>query len=175
MERFTMRRGIALLTGLVILGLINWSIYEKENHLKQGEVVFLELAPVDPRSLMQGDYMALSFEVGNRIRQALSSDDSQATQGYAIVRLDERKVAHFVRLGDKNERLAQNERRLYFRQRDGRVQFATNAYFFEEGQAERYEPARYGRFRVNDKGEPLLVGMHDAEMERLDPALPPVF
>lgn len=163
-----MRKGIALLTGLVILGLVNWSIYEKEQHLKQGEVVFLELAPVDPRSLMQGDYMALRFEVGNRIREALPSEESNATQGYAIVRLDEQKVAHFVRFGDKNELLAQNERRLYFRQRDGRVQFATNAYFFEEGQAERYEPARYGRFRVNEQGEPLLVGMHDAELERLD-------
>ncbi|WP_347332618.1 GDYXXLXY domain-containing protein [Marinimicrobium locisalis] len=165
-----MRKGIALITGLVILGLVNWSIYEKEQHLEHGEVIFLELAPVDPRSLMQGDYMALRFEVGNRIRQALSSDDSEATQGYAIIRLNEQKVAHFVRLGDKNEPLAQDERRLYFRQRDGRVQFATNAYFFEEGQAERYEPARYGRFRLNDDGEPLLVGMHDVKLERLDPA-----
>ncbi|WP_027329007.1 GDYXXLXY domain-containing protein [Marinimicrobium agarilyticum] len=173
-----MHKGIALITGLVILGLVNWSIVEKEQHLKHGEVIFLELAPVDPRSLMQGDYMALRFEVGNRVREALSSrdqEDSNATQGYAIVRLDEQKVAHFVRLGEKDETLAPNERRLYFRQRDGRVQFATNAYFFEEGQAERYEPARYGRFRVNEQGEPLLVGMHDAELERLDPALPPVF
>lgn len=163
-------KSIVVVTGLVILLLVNWSIYTKETHLTQGEVIFLELAPVDPRSLMQGDYMALRFEIGNRIREALSSGGSEATQGYVIVRLDERKVAHFVRLGDKNERLAQDERRLYFRQRDGRVQFATNAYFFEEGQAERYEPARYGRFRVNEQGEPLLVGMHGAELERLDPA-----
>ncbi|WP_414673872.1 GDYXXLXY domain-containing protein, partial [Marinimicrobium sp. UBA4509] len=52
-----MRRGIALVTALAILVLVNFSIYEKEQHLAQGEIMYLELAPVDPRSLMQGDYM----------------------------------------------------------------------------------------------------------------------
>ncbi len=160
-----MRKGIALVTALAILLLVNLSIYEKEEHLAQGEVLFLELAPVDPRSLMQGDYMALRFEVGDRIREAAG----EASEGYAIVSLDEQRVAHFVRLGTPAETLAENERALFFRQRNGRILFATNAYFFEEGQAERYEPARYGRFRVNEKGEPLLVGLHDEQLERLDP------
>ncbi len=29
------------------------------------------------------------------------------------------------------------------------------------------EPARYGRFRVNERGEPLLVALHGAELELL--------
>ena len=47
------------------------------------------------------------------------------------------------------------------------MRFATDAFFFQEGHAERYEPARYGRFRVNEDGEPLLVALHDSELNLL--------
>ncbi|MCP3662916.1 MAG: GDYXXLXY domain-containing protein, partial [Gammaproteobacteria bacterium] len=45
---------IVIISGLLFLFLINAKIVEKETLLKEGEVVYLELAPVDPRSLMQG-------------------------------------------------------------------------------------------------------------------------
>ncbi|WP_340367543.1 GDYXXLXY domain-containing protein, partial [Marinobacter azerbaijanicus] len=45
--------------------------------------------------------------------------------------------------------------------------FATDAFFFQEGHAERYELARYGRFRVNERGEPLLVALHDEAFKEL--------
>lgn len=170
MRKGFMRKTITLITALTILLLVNLSIVEKEQHLAQGEIIFLELAPVDPRSLMQGDYMTLRFEVGNQIRAAARTDSEKAKplKGYAVVRLDEQRIAHFVRLGSPEEGLTENERALFFRQRNGRIQFATNAYFFEEGQAERYEAARFGRFRVNEQGEPLLVGLHDEQLVRLD-------
>ena len=44
---------------LLLLGYLNWSIYQKEQTLRDGQLVLFELAPVDPRSLMQGDYMYL--------------------------------------------------------------------------------------------------------------------
>jgi len=37
---------------LLILGMTNWSIFEKEDLLANGQVILLELAPVDPRSLI---------------------------------------------------------------------------------------------------------------------------
>ncbi|MGL5293385.1 MAG: GDYXXLXY domain-containing protein, partial [Aeromonas sp.] len=49
-----------LITGLAILVAINIAVWHHERALSQGEVVLLELAPVDPRSLMQGDYMRLN-------------------------------------------------------------------------------------------------------------------
>ena len=51
-----------LLGGLVvILAAANWAIASRERLISSGEVVYLELAPVDPRSLMQGDYMSLRY------------------------------------------------------------------------------------------------------------------
>ena len=155
---------------VLILALVNWSIWSKERHLAEGEVVFLELAPVDPRSLMQGDYMALRFGLANRVwsaRYASAGSERDAADGYVIVRLDVQRVGHFERLGSPAATLAEDEMLLRYRLRNGQVQFATDAFFFQEGHAGRYEPARYGQFRVDERGEPLLVALHDAELERL--------
>jgi uncharacterized membrane-anchored protein len=57
--------------------------------------------------------------------------------------------------------LRENELFLEYRVRNGAVKFATNAFFFEEGTASKYEKAKYGEFRVNSKGGLLLVAMAD--------------
>src|SRR5690606_24345673 len=45
----------------IVLLVVNTGIYQREQILQQGQTAVLALAPVDPRSLMQGDYMALRF------------------------------------------------------------------------------------------------------------------
>lgn len=62
-----MNKIIALVALIAVLGIVNASIIDKEKHLAEGQVVYLELAPVDPRSLMQGDYMALNFRVAQQV------------------------------------------------------------------------------------------------------------
>ena len=54
---------ILIIANLVLLLVyFNWSVYQKEQTLKEGQLVLLQLAPVDPRSLMQGDYMRLNYK-----------------------------------------------------------------------------------------------------------------
>lgn len=167
-----MNRIIVAVTLLVILVAVNWAIWDKERHLAEGEIVYLELAPVDPRSLMQGDYMALNFALGNQIQSALFQLDEpqKAANGYVVVRLDENRIAHFQRLDD-GVSLRDDERRLRYRLRNGQVRFATDAFFFQEGHAERYESASYGQFRINADGEPLLVSLHNEALKNLSPEL----
>lgn len=151
---------------VVILCAVNWSIYNKEQLLNQGESVALELAPVDPRSLMQGDYMVLDFVIAQQVGQQLDERKVMAFDGYVYVSRDGNSVGHFSHISDSlepNEQLA-----MKFRVRDGHVKFATNAYFFEEGQAEIFERARYGEFRVGDDGEILLVALLDEQYTRLE-------
>ena len=169
-----MRRIIALVSLVVVLGLVNWSIVAKEKHLAQGRIVYLELAPVDPRSLIQGDYMALRFRLANAVRKALPQNlmnrrhEVEAADGHVIVALDARRVATFKRLSD-DQPLAGDEMRLRYRVRNGDVKFATNAFFFQEGHAHHYQTAQYGQFRVDTEGELLLVGMYDAHLKKLAP------
>ena len=181
---------IALLGLALILGVMTMNIIKYENHLATGETVLLELAPVDPRGFMQGDYMALSYALERDIFAALRPGNLKEdlenlenlqpdfqpykpSQGYVIVKLDANNVGHFVRLADSNgdaannsnEKLAANERAIYYRIRHGSVQLATNAFFFQEGHAKAFEAAAYGLFHVNDKGEPLLTEMVDGNFQ----------
>lgn len=173
---------VMVLTGLLILLLVNLSIWQKQVHLSQGEVIYLELAPVDPRSLMQGDFMALSYTLGNKLQSlvwgsreisqqdnflTLRNDDINMIKGgYVVVEKDANQVAQFVRLGDA-ESISENQRKLQFRIRNDRVKFATNAFFFEEGDEPLYTEARYGVFRLNEKGEVLLTGLLDEQYNLL--------
>ena len=165
---------IALVALVVVLALVNWSIAGKERHLAQGRIVYLELAPVDPRSLMQGDYMALRFAVANEVANALSASsrhqgqEAEGADGYVVVGVDDRGVGSFKRV-QADQPLTAGEMRLRFRVRNGDVKFATNAFFFQEGHAEIYESARYGQFRVDDAGELLLAAMYDKDLKKLGP------
>lgn len=165
---------IALITLVVALCLINLAIFNKERHLSSGQSVLLKLAPVDPRSLMQGDYMALRFQLGNEIYQHAPRtpewnprrDHLLPADGQVIVTLDRHRVAQFHDLY-RGQELKEHQLLLKYRIRNDRVKFATNAFFFEEGQAERFETSEYGEFRVNGEGELLLVAMFDKNFEKI--------
>jgi uncharacterized membrane-anchored protein len=160
------RKLVAILAGLVVLAVVNWSIYEREQLLAEGRVVVLPLAPVDPRSLMQGDYMALRFAVAD---DATRREPGQALQdGRIVVALDPHDVGTYVRHDDGSP-LAESEAILRYRVRNGEVKFATNAYFFQEGEAERYAQARFGELRVAPDGDAILTGLRGEDLGRLGP------
>ncbi|OCQ44812.1 hypothetical protein A6767_16440 [Aeromonas veronii] len=149
-----------LLSGLAILAGINATVWRYEHAMSSGEVVLLRLAPVDPRSLMQGDYMRLNYEIARE----LTSRDARATQDKGsdtlVIRLDAHQVASLVADG-KPDRLASDERLLQVHQSERQWQIGPDAYFFEEGSGEQYEAARYGEFRLQADGKTLLVGLRD--------------
>lgn len=160
-----MRKVIVVLAGLAVLAFVNVSIHQRETLLTEGKVVLLELAPVDPRSLMQGDYMALDFAVARVLRDQ-RGQEKVAENGRIVLRLDPRGVGSFARI-DAATPLAPNEVVLRYRIRDRQPRFGTNAFFFQEGEAERYAAARYGEFRVAADGEAILTGLRGADLRGL--------
>jgi len=121
--------------------------------------------------------MALNYQLANDITAVLPRRDTTQdwlpdltpSDGRAVVRLDDRSVARFVRIDDGRP-LAADEARLRYRVRDGRLKFASNAFFFQEGTAGEYEAARFGRFRVAPDGDLLLTALHDENLEPLGTA-----
>ena len=63
----------ALVWGGLLLALVvvNHGIVKRERILAEGHPLLLELAPVDPRSLMQGDYMRLAYEAERDVLMAV--------------------------------------------------------------------------------------------------------
>ena len=143
----------------IILLVVSFNIYKKEIILEQGRIVLLQLAPVDPRSLMQGDYMRLSFA----IERQLLEPAQHSMQGLFTVALDSQQVASFIGLYEEGQVLADNQIKMQFRIRNNRLRLATHAFFFQEGTAEEYTAAVYGEFRVADNGELLLNALRDKD------------
>jgi uncharacterized membrane-anchored protein len=157
-----MVRRLLIVAAVIVLGAVNWSIFAKERIKTHGERVFLALAPVDPRSIMQGDYMALRFAVAEQLGADRNGRDGVPRgAGRVSVNVDERGVATLSPDG-------KGTLHLRYRMRGNQVWLGTNAYFFEEGSAARYEQARFGEFRVDrDTGEAVLVGLRGAGLEAL--------
>ena len=161
-----MRRLLVFITAIVVLAVINFEIYHKEQLLAEGTTILLELAPVDPRSLMQGDYMILRYQIAS-----LPDSIKAKKDGYLVIELDEKQVAHFKRIYNEGSPLQANEIRLRFRKRGGDIRLGAESFFFQEGYAKYYNNARYGELRVAPSGESVLVGLRDDELR---PLVPPV-
>ena len=164
---------IAILGLALVLVVMTRNIIKYENHLATGDTVLLALAPIDPRGFMQGDYMTLSYALERDVFAALNKDPGSYPineQGYVIVALDQHNVGQLVRLAaNQSKNLASNEIAIYYRIRNGTMQLATNAFFFQEGHGEAFEAAEYGLFRINDKGEPLLTNLVDDNFKVISP------
>ena len=160
-----MRNLIFLATAVIVLVLVNVNIRQREQLITEGRMVLLELAPVDPRSLMQGDYMALRFQVANDAFPRGSGE--RAKDGRIVLAVDPRNVGTFRRFDDG--RLAADEALLRYRIRNDQPKFATNAFFFQERQGEFYRGAKYGEFRVAPDGDAILVALRGAELQVLGP------
>ena len=154
-------RALLAFGALLVLGAVNYSIYGKEQVIATGRTIYLELLPVDPRSLMQGDYMALRFRLAQDIERARESGALHERERRAPLQIDARGVAQ---LGAANAGVP----RVHFKIRNGAVWLGTNAFFFEEGTAQRFEQARYGEFRLDEaSGEAVLIGLADEHLRPL--------
>ncbi len=171
-------RLLVVLAGLLaILAAANWTIAQREHVLRHGQAVILQLAPVDPRSLMQGDYMVLRYEVADEA-QAMLEESPELSK---TVRSDGRGVLLLAPDADGVHRLrgiesvvqaqeqgaAGDAVRLAFRLRDGHMWIVTDAWFFAEGLVQHYAQARYGLFRVDGQGNGVLVDLLDERREGL--------
>ncbi|NUM36275.1 MAG: GDYXXLXY domain-containing protein [Candidatus Brocadiae bacterium] len=168
-----MKIRIALLVvfSFVVLGGLNFLVFQKERILASGRPIILKLAPVDPRSLIQGDYMVLDYEINGQIRKALEdarkeeSSGYEKTKGYVVVSIAKDSLATFKRLHDPSIPLSEDEQLLKFKKHDWRVQLGAESYFFQEGHAKYYERASYGELKATPSGTTLLYALRDDKMQ----------
>ncbi|MDN2708388.1 GDYXXLXY domain-containing protein [Janthinobacterium sp. SUN118] len=150
---------------LLVLLVVNGGIWQKEQLIAKGDAIFVALEPVDPRSLMQGDYMRLNF-VNLGVLSTLASVERAPGRPLVVARRDARGVAELLRPYTQ-EALAPDEFLLELTPKGGRWVLVSDAWFFKEGEAARWEKARFGEFRVMPDGRALLVGMRGPELEKL--------
>jgi uncharacterized membrane-anchored protein len=252
-----------VIAGLIlVLGVANYDIWQKQQIVENGQQILLKLRPVDPRSLMQGDFMRLRYadivlpdsmpgttphlerctaflEENDKVAIANSCDEAvvvmfmpdgqRATEftvrpmerlvtelsfpddfvyttcpnGYVSsvpVRAGRRSIisrsqylcieptASIERAGtivlklggngvgtsvryDDDSRVLGNEVRLQYKRilGTGELTLGAESFFFQEGQAQIYQRARYGVLRVDEDGASVLVGLADDQRQLITP------
>jgi len=154
---------IILINLFLLMGYFNYSIMKKEALLSDGNLILLKLAPVDPRSLMQGDFMRLRYDISRGIMP-----DSISKRGYCVVKVDSIGIARMVRLQKGKTPKTEDEFLIEYTAGRWDINIGAESYFFEEGQAAKYEKAKYGGIKVDNKGNSILIGLYNEQLRKIE-------
>lgn len=169
----------ALAVVLLILIPLNYKVQQFEDVLATGKPVVLKIAPVDPRSLMQGDYMALSYSILNDIRANLNESEDgvftietekkRPSKVYALIHQDEQGVATLCRVEDSlpnDFKDCAADVYLPVNNFKWLPELPSQEYFFAEGKGQHYAQAEYAEYRFKN-GILLLARLLDKDLKAL--------
>ena len=180
---------------IALLGAVNYKVQQFEDVLATGKPVVLKIAPVDPRSLMQGDYMVLNYAILSEIQQSqflsesnesletsesidageanetIGIDESSPSgkKAYILVHLDKNHVATFC---EEQSEIPTDFKHctpnvyLPIRYKGWLPELPSQDYFFAEGKGEHYAQAEYAEYRFKD-GILLLARLLDKDLKGL--------
>ncbi|WP_424411608.1 GDYXXLXY domain-containing protein [Pasteurella sp. PK-2025] len=157
---------------VVVLGigfLANQKIMQYEDVLRNGDPVVLKIAPLDPRSLMQGDYMHLNYAILDEINGLDEEKTGTAHRIYALLKRNEGGEMGLCRLTEQVpsdfsgcvDKLYLPVNMAYLSPR-----LPSQDYFFAEGKGEYYAQAEYAEYRFKD-GVILLHRLLDKDFNAL--------
>ncbi|RZG86179.1 GDYXXLXY protein [Acinetobacter sp. WCHAc060033] len=167
---------LAVLSVVFFIGLI----LKNEQHLRHSDSIFIRLAPVDPRSLIQGDYMVLNYDLSFA---GLPVQNSQIDIPTSVTVIQNKpKLMAYVVLDDQRrvvktgfdprllDMYPKFSHRIVLKNPDNRLNAlypASNSFLFAEGLAECYQAAQYAEFKVDEKGNPLLASLRGEDLKDL--------
>ncbi|NOV02010.1 GDYXXLXY domain-containing protein [Paenibacillus planticolens] len=147
---------------LVLLQIAAMSIQigKSEWLLSHGQLVKLQLEPLDPRSLIQGDYVRLRYKISeppifNQKNEALTSKRKISV---VLAPNASTGVYEYSRVYSKGESLAPGEVRLNgTRIGYGRIEYGIESFFIPEGTGREYEQnAKFAEVKVSANGDAIL-------------------
>ena len=168
---------------IALLGAVNYKVQQFEDVLATGKPVVLKIAPADPRSLMQGDYMVLNYAILSEFQQSQfssESNESNETTGidelspsgkkaYILVHLDKNHVATLCEAQSEiptDFKHCTPNVYLPIRYKGWSPELPSQDYFFAEGKGEYYAQSEYAEYRFKD-GILLLARLLDKDLKGL--------
>jgi uncharacterized membrane-anchored protein len=156
--------------GLLLIGalaVVNRSAMKLEADFREARAIFLPLGPVDPRSILQGDYMVLWFR--ETIYPAVDQIEALPERGEVFLKVDADGVAAFSRIPATDDVPAADEIRLDYVRRGGAMRYCPDSYFFQEGEADLFAAARFAVVKVAPDGKTRLVALADENRKVIEP------
>lgn len=128
---------IIFINFLVLFIVFGFSVIQQENYQKQSGF-YLKLTPVDPRSLLQGDYMELNYEICDRALEDIRKNNM--SKGYINIKIDKNKIGQYISISEKpqNKNIS-----AYFAYNGIKLDININSFMFQEGKGYIYSKAQY--------------------------------
>lgn len=142
---------------LLQLGSLSYQIISSETLLANGKLIKLELAPLDPRSMLQGDYVQLRYRIGevSRNKQEENFRDKRVK---VVLSAGANGVYQFNRYYQTDEVLQPNEVMLAGKEHYYEIEYGIENYFIPEGTGRDVEQAaKFAEVRVGTNGNAILV------------------
>ncbi|MFK4784949.1 GDYXXLXY domain-containing protein [Fusobacterium sp. MFO224] len=146
-----MKKILVLLNISLLIVYFGYSINIEKSNLKK-DSFYLELLPVDPRSLIQGDYMKLSYKIVNDSYK----DIYNLKEGYIKISIDNKNIGHYMNVETLLSPLSNNEKLIYFNQLYNGLDIGINSYLFQEGKGYLFQKAKYAEVIIS-KNKKLRV------------------
>ena len=182
-----MKRISEIIITIIVLGVIVYSFGVKANRdqlISTGKEIMLELAPVDPLSLLQGQYMIINFALENDEVDVEGNEinPNRVNSGFRfariVLRCDESGVATFNRFEDgqplNSDEVLFNAKKSLLRKGSPnkakyfyKISVPQNSFLFKENTEKKYEAAKYGVFKVGPDGDFVLVDLADKDLNKL--------
>ncbi|MGG5505949.1 MULTISPECIES: GDYXXLXY domain-containing protein [unclassified Myroides] len=165
------KRNIVVVVTLVLFGVFFLrAVGKKEETIKEGRLVLLPLAPVDPRSLMQGDYMQLNYALNEQLRTTTRDRADIRKRGYILLRVNQQQIGSFQDISStfpavKGDSLLPIK---YFNWDGFTLAVGAESFFFQEKKDSLYDQAKYGGLRVDQQGNSVLIGLYDENLKLIE-------
>jgi len=163
-------QGTLAAAAALVLALCLWGIRGNERVLAHGQPVLVELTPVDPRSLMQGDYMRLRYAIQSDLLLHMPQRwERMPRSSYAYLVIDEQGRALAVHsIGSQLSPLPEGANlAVKLRGKPYSPDIAAREFFFQEGHGKTYEAAKWAELRVDTTGKALLLNLRDESLKIL--------
>lgn len=133
-----MKKILVVLNLLLLMLAFGYSVIKEEKNLNK-KTFYIKTAPIDPRSLIQGDYMILNYDITESAR----AEARNLRKGYIRVRINDLKVAEFIGVDREYLPSSDNELSIQFHQNDSTIDIGVNSYLFQEGTGDKFQKAKY--------------------------------
>ncbi len=157
---------LILIFSLISLTVFGSVIIRYEKLRKSDRTVYLKLAPRDPRSIMQGDYMTLRYNITRERRSQRANELSPPSLGY-IVCISDSGTATAMRIQKKKKPLNKGEFLIRYRMIQGDISIGSEEFFFQEGRGKAFAQARFAKVSISDKGKISLLGLYDRQKSEI--------
>jgi len=134
------------------------TVYSNEKKLKSAKEIIVKLAPLDPRSIMQGDYVVLDYDISRAAQKAIKK---KTLKKIKVVLSPQNNLYVFDSILSPTQNIILKKDQVVMNgkiTKRNRVHFGIENFFVEEGTGLEIErKAKFATLKVTSKGDAFIT------------------